>query len=172
MAAKLNRTPGSVFVSVDAPPQKNAHAAISADWKSIAHEMIAEAPAAKPTPVIAPVSTPEPVSDNPVGDKMNALLAEADELLETKPSVNTQTISDWCYHYGTGITVKPRETNWDAPAVVAWNAYMHRKSDERMAYLRQRVEPKPAQRSPAIARDTNSRGEVLSAWGDVMEVSA
>ena len=40
---QLNRTPGSVFVSVEAPAQKNAQAAISADWKSIAHGMIAEA---------------------------------------------------------------------------------------------------------------------------------
>ena len=140
MTAQLVRTPGSVFLSVEAPPQKKAQAAISADWKSIAHEMIAEAtppaaPAAKPITQPASVITPEP---NPVGESMKALIAEIDELLDPKPRENTQPINDWCYHYGTGITVKPRETNWEAPAVVAWNAYMHLKSDALMAWKRNR----------------------------------
>ena len=54
--SELIRTPGNVFVSVEAP-QTAAHAAISADWKSIAHEMTEEAAAPKQS---APVSTPEP----------------------------------------------------------------------------------------------------------------
>ena len=132
---QLNRTPGNVFVSVDAP-QTPADAAISADWKSIAHGMIAEAtppaaPAAKPITQPASVITPEP---NPVGESMKALIAEIDELLDPKPRENKEAVGVGCYHYD-GYTVKPKP-NYDSPLFTWWNHQRHLKSDNRMAYLK------------------------------------
>lgn len=82
-----------------------------------------------------PESTPEP---NPVDDTLKALLAEVDELLYPAPRVNTEPMTDACYHY-SGYTVKPKATNYDAPAVMAWQRYQHIKSDAEMEYRRKRA---------------------------------
>ena len=79
-----------------------------------------------------------PVSDNPLGDELNALIAEADELLNPSPRVNTST--EICGHHYVEPPSKKGKTNYDAPLVTWWNAEMHRRSDAEMAYRRERAE--------------------------------
>ena len=89
-----------------------------------------------PMPEAAPVITPEPrspASHNPLGEELNALLAEVDNLLNPKPRVNNEPIRG--YHY---IDPPKRKTNDDSPLMAYWDCVMQRKSDERMAYLRNR----------------------------------
>ena len=90
-----------------------------------------------PNPVIAPVSTPEakPVSENPLGDKLNALITEVDDLLNPPARLNTEAIAG--HHY---IETSKRKANYDSPAIAYWDRVMQRKSDAEMAYRRKRAE--------------------------------
>ena len=92
------------------------------------------------TPPVEP--TPEPDSD--IGEQLKALLAEVNGIMEagTKPRVNTEQISRDAYHYTE--PPKRKDTNWESPAVTAWNHYRHIKSDQEMAYRRQRAEVQDA----------------------------
>ena len=84
---------------------------------------------------IAPVSTPEPqpVSENPVGDQLNALLAEVDDLLNPPARENTAP-----GHHGHHYTEANPPIDYSSPLRAYWDRVMQKRSDERMAYLKNR----------------------------------
>ena len=137
-AQELIRTEGSVFVQI-APPQTPDQTTTARrtyqEWTDVAGQIASEVPTPAAAAAAAAKTITQPVSDNPVGEKLNALLAEVDNLLDPPARVNTQPIRNSCYHYENPI--KPK-IDYDAPLRAWWDRVMQKRSDEHMAYLKNR----------------------------------
>ena len=88
---------------------------------------------AKTEPITVTPNLPTQTTQAPK-QPLKELLQEVDDLLNPKLRINNQPIRG--YHYGDAV-VSPK-TNPDSPLIAYWDCVMQRKSDERMAYLRNR----------------------------------
>ena len=159
MTAQFERQPGNVFVNVSPPTANHAANASRQDWKSIAHEMIAES-----TPPVSIPEAPKQISDNPVGDKMRVLIGEVDDRLNLPARINTAPGHDG-HHY---IESRSPAIDYDSPLRAWWRRVEQRKSDAVMeTYKRQSAPVRP--QKTEIALDTNAHGEILNMFGDVVE---
>ena len=68
---------------------------------------------------------------------LQSLLAEVDAALDPKPRVNTEPITNDCYHY-SGYTVKPKP-DYESGTFAIWNSIRQKRSDAEMAYRRNRA---------------------------------
>ena len=121
--ATIVQIKGSAFVGIVNPNTHTLDTPIEqhrSEWAGIATEIASD----------AFIPTPEPLHIS-----LKELLSEVDAILNPKPRVNTS--KEICGLHYDGHPKCP-ETNWDAPAVTGWRRYMQRKSDERMAYLKER----------------------------------
>ena len=134
--AQFDRTPRSVFVTVD-PPVTHGKKLESAyqDWKPIGSQIISDVLTDTPAP--EPVRTLSEHRQNTATAKqsLQSLLSEVNAIMQITPRVNTEKING--YHY-TGYTVK-RGTNWESPLMVYWDLQRLRKSDARIAYQKNRA---------------------------------
>ena len=137
--ADLIRIDGSVVVGIQPPSAHMLDTPIEqqySDWGNIASEIASDA--FQPAPETLPTEDPKErvvSQDTPVSVSLAELLAEVDAILYPKPRVNTSP--EICGHHYVELP-KRKETNWESPAVVAWQAYQQRKSDELMAYRQRR----------------------------------
>ena len=126
--ATIVQIKGSAFVGIVTKHPYTGHAEHRSEWAGIATEIASDAFIPTPEPL-----TPEEPTERHIS--LKELLSEVDAILNPKPRVNTS--KEICGHHYDGHPKCP-ETNWDAPAVTEWRRYMQRKSDERMAYLKER----------------------------------
>ena len=137
--AELIRTDGSVLVGVRDPNAVLDVPAIErhySDWANIAYQIASDVEQA--TPEILPTETieqPPIAQDKPVSLSLAGLLAEVDVILYPSQRVNTS--KEICGHHYTGHP-KRDATNWESPAVKAWQAERQKKSDELIKCRHQR----------------------------------
>ena len=129
MTAKLNRTPGSVFVKVNPPKAGHVVNARRQDWKLIAHEMIADATAPVRNPSVEKqISTPAPPKQS-----LQSLLKEVDAIMQPADRTNTEPGTRGNHYIepsGNQTKANPDSelmAYWDRKRVEKSDAYMARK---------------------------------------------